>query len=100
MGTINLPFGPADSSTGSISVTTSSASVAIPTSNGNQVRIVNESTDTIAYIAFGDSSVTAATTDMPILASTAEAFTVSGTHVAAITASGTATIKVTAGTGA
>lgn len=101
MGTKLIPFAPTSASTASISGTTSTASAAIP-EGGRQVRIANLSTDTTAFIKFGASDVEAAVTDIPILPSTAEAFTVpdDATHVAAITAADTATIKVTSGFGA
>lgn len=64
--------------------------VAAPASNG-----------AIAFVEFGASTVTATTAKMPVLPGTVEIFYVGGkTHIAAITASGAATLYVTPGEGA
>ena len=66
-----------------------------------QVRIVNAGTVTV-FLAFGGSSIDATTSGMPLLPGTAEVFTLTKemTNIAAITASGTATIYATTGRGA
>lgn len=69
---------------------------------GSVVMITNVS-DVVAYIALGDSSVTATTSYFPILPGTKEVVSVSSditaTHVAGITGSGTATVLVHKGHG-
>jgi len=94
--------------TKSLSVTTTSASVALGMSQGPvrlQVRIYNAGGST-AFVRFGSSAgtVTAVTTDMPVPAGAIEVFTVFNTDgytitAAAITSAGTATLYFTAGTG-
>ncbi len=89
--------------TASRSVSNSSANVQVPTTASAQVRIASEAGGAVSFIKFGkDSSVTAATTDMPILPGTVEVFTrpPDSNYMAAITASGTATLYVTVGAGA
>lgn len=52
------------------------------------------------YIKFGDSTVVATTADMPVASGSTELFTKGGaTHVAFITASGTALVSFTNGEG-
>jgi hypothetical protein len=70
-----------------------------------QVRIYNAGPDT-AFIRFGDSTVTATSADVPIPSGAIEvmSFTVpeqdvTGAYMAAITASGTATVYFTTGVG-
>ena len=69
---------------------------------GSVVMITNVS-DVVAYIALGDSSVTATTAYFPILPGTKEILTLSGditvTHAAGITGSSTATVLVHKGHG-
>ncbi len=100
-----LTFKPYQST--SLSVTNSTASVVIPQNVDTQkhVRIVNNGSVS-AYIKFGLTGVTAATTDMQILPGTVELFyvdtnpaadTVNENYIAAITASGTTTLNITAG---
>lgn len=59
--------------------------------------------DVVAYVAWGDSSVTATTSYFPVLPGTKEVVTISTestiTHVAGITGSGTATVLVHKGHG-
>lgn len=85
--------------TASISVTTSSARVALP-AGGGQLAVLNNGGG-VVFIKFGDSTVTAAVTDIPVEIGVARGFTPPGTatHVAAIIASGTATVYFTAGEG-
>lgn len=76
-----------------------------PANQRFQVRIYNAGPDT-AFIHFGDSSVTAAVTDVPIPSGAIEVMSfmvpdqvVTGAYMAAITASGTATVYFTTGVG-
>lgn len=89
-------------STVNLSVTTSSASVALTGSGtGANVRVYNAGSDTI-FLAFGTSGVTAATTTgIPIPSGAIEMYTLppTFTHAAAITASGSATAYFTTGQG-
>jgi hypothetical protein len=68
------------------------------------VRIYNDGT-TLGYIAFGDSSVAATTSDLPIPSALPCGFTIANpakspaTHFSVIMASGTATFSVTTGDG-
>jgi hypothetical protein len=102
-------FNPIPKSTVQLSVTTTSARVAIPTvgRRANSVRVVYTAGTDAARICAGDSSVTATTlTDMrcpnpgtPWLY--AEAFSIdpSATHIAAVTDSGTCSLEFTFGFG-
>lgn len=99
-----LPFSPGPTST--LGVTAASGRVALATPRGAQIRVVSAPGGQTAFIKFGDSTVTAAVTDMPILPGAIETFTVPlatpqalFTHVAAITASSTATLYFTSGDG-
>jgi hypothetical protein len=85
--------------TASLAVTTSTGRVALA-ADASTVRLYNAGTAT-AFVKFGDVTVTAATTNMPIPAGAIEAFRPPGasTHIAAITSSGTATLYVTSGEG-
>lgn len=94
------PFQPTPGSTNSISVSTSSANANIPEA-GESILLTN-SGSTLAYVRTGQGSSTAATTaDMPLAAGASRIITRSANHdyVAAITASSTTTLLVTAGTG-
>jgi hypothetical protein len=85
-----------------LSVSTSSNRVAIP-SNPMQVRLSTNGADAVCFVEFGDSSVTAAaSTGMRMGPGSIEVFSIplGATHVAAITASGSATLYVTPGAGA
>jgi len=89
-----------------VSVSTTTARVAALDVTGqggasHEVRLTNLGSAT-SFVVFGDSTVEATVeAGMPILPNTTEKFTVSAahTHVAAITASGTATLYVTSGLG-
>lgn len=82
----------------SLSVTTSSANVALPSTAGNAF-ISNVGSST-AYIKFGTGSVTAATTDFPIPAGYSVVYSRGqNTHIAAITAASTASLLITTGQG-
>lgn len=94
------------SPTVNLSVTTSSARVAKTALPGgsaapHEVRLVNVSS-VVIFVEFGDSTVVAsASTSYPLLPNTVEAFQMSAaqTHIAAIAASGTATLYATSGLG-
>jgi hypothetical protein len=96
-------FAPAGN-TVNLAVTTSTARVALTapaTAGGYQVRIYNAGSAT-AFIRFGTVAIDAATaTSMPVPSGQTEVFTVASTvtHVAAITASGSATLYATTGYG-
>lgn len=104
-----LPQNPPASTT-SISATTTTSRVAIAFSNPDyarcQVQIINTGTGTV-FVAFGDGTVTATVPNgatagsIPIGAGQNVLFTLrrGETNVAAITASGTATVYVTPGEG-
>lgn len=84
-----------------ISASTSSASQAINAPGATTVRICN-TTNAVAYVRSGDSTVSATANDTPILAGTVEVFAINpgDTHVAAILASGTGTVNFLFGAGA
>ena len=100
------PFHPIPGSTISISATTSSASAAFKISRTDrfQVRLYNAGAATV-FVNRGGSSVAATTSSMPIPSGAVEVLTFDNhpadpvTHVAAITASGTATLYATQGEG-
>jgi hypothetical protein len=97
------PFRPVASA--NLSLTTSSDRVSLPgTFQSVQKRTVRLFNDGLvpAFVEFGSSTVTASTTtSMALPAGWAELFypPESATHVAGITASGTATLRVTTGEG-
>jgi Na+/serine symporter len=87
-----------------LAVTTTTGSVALTASanSSKEVRLYNRGTVEV-FVTFGASTVTATTTtSMPLAPGAAEVFGVASdeTHVAAITASGTATLYATTGRGA
>lgn len=94
---MNNPFTPGASATRS--VTTSTASVALP-GQGNQVLIFSAGSAT-SFIKFGTSTVEAAVTDIAIPSGFNRIFTIppGATHVAAITGASTATLYFTRGDG-
>lgn len=98
------PFTPAG--TVSRTVTGSTANVALskgttPGPTPNQIMVTSPSGGTLAFIKFGDSTVTAAVTDTPILPGAIMIFSIppATTYVAAIGTSGT-TLYFTSGEGA
>lgn len=93
------PFTPGSTVTLSASGTT--GRVALPATRGNQIRIANPAGGQIVFVKFGDSTVTAAVTDTPVLVGATDIFTVPTgmTHVAGITSTSTATVYFTAGDG-
>jgi hypothetical protein len=84
-----------------LAVTDATGSVALAKSGLNQVMVTSAAANSIAFIAFGTSAVTAAVTDTPILPGTVQVFTIphSVTHVAAIGTAST-TLYFTSGEGA
>lgn len=88
-----------EATTTTLAVTTASARVALPA--GDTLRLSNAG-DVAISVRFGDGTVTAATTAMDILPGSAEVFRVpaGATHIAGIVAAGTATLKLTPGSGA
>lgn len=102
-GTV-IPFTPAQPAfTQTISVTNASASITFAAGQGLEmgaVRLVNAGASTV-FVRWGVGAQTAvAATDMPILSGTTEVFAKGlADHLAAITASSTATLYVTCGEG-
>lgn len=105
---MNIPFTPGDSV--ALSVTAASARVALPNpSSGSRTIMLTEALGLeIAFVAVGDNTVTAVipTNATPVngyavLPGSKEPITVGPgqTHLAAITASGTATLYITSGDG-
>lgn len=98
------PFQPFNNTTVNLAVSTSTGNVALParSTNGENVRLHNAGSATV-FISFGTSSAaTAATaTGMPLPSGAVEIFSCSPTvtHIAAITASGSATLYATLGHG-
>lgn len=92
------PFTPG--ATVSRTVSGASASVALGAGGGLQVMVTSDPANSIAFIKFGESAVTAALTDTPILPGTVQVFTIAATttHVAAIGTAGT--LYFTGGDGA
>lgn len=92
------PFTPGG--TVSRAVTGATANVALSDAQSNQVMVTSASGNSIAFIKFGASDVTAAVTDTPILPGTVQVFTKqpSMTTVAAIGTAGT-TLYFTSGDG-
>lgn len=81
------------------SVSTSTARIPFP-SPGPTAVIVNTSTTITAYINMGSSTITAATTDYILGPGCAVAYNISGKpYLAAITATGSATLQVSSGSG-
>lgn len=92
------PFSPGASA--SLSVSTSTSNITLPSGGGTQFLLQNEGTDAV-YFATGDSSVTASTGGTPLLGGESRIFTLdpSATTIAAITGSGSATLHITRGEG-
>lgn len=93
------PFTPGASST--LSATTSTGRVALTRNGSDQVLIFAPAANAAAFIKFGDSTVVAAVTDIPIGPGFSRVFTVpkGATHVAGITGASTATLYFTCGDG-
>ena len=85
-----------------IAVTTSTGRVALTDNthlSGDDVRLYN-SGSVVVFFAFGNSTIDATVTSTPLAPGASEVFDAGrSTHVAAITASGTATLYATSGRG-
>ena len=86
--------------TTAVSASSSSADEAIVTKGRTQILVTNACSVT-AFIKSGIGAQTAATTDTPVLANTAQVFSIPSNHdtVAVILASGTGTVYFTVGIG-
>jgi hypothetical protein len=83
----------------SIAVTTTSAEVTVLNERHEQVRLYNAGAVTV-FVRWGGTAQTAVTTDLALAPGAVEIFHKgSGTRMAAITASGSATLYVTTGIG-
>jgi hypothetical protein len=89
----------------SLAVTSSTGAAKLTNVNPQAVRVYNAGT-AVAFIKAGDSTVTAATTDLPIAPGVVEVLDMKATfgtapltHIAGITSSGTATVYFTCGQG-
>src|SRR6185369_15755175 len=94
------PMSPAG--TVSLEVTNSSGNVALSTAGPNaQVMITSAPGGAVAFVKFGsNSSVTATTSDTPILPGSIQVFSIgAATYVAGITGASTATLYFTSGIG-
>ena len=92
------PFHP----TGTVSLSAGVTSASIPLAGGGDSVVVTNTTLSLTYVRFGaDSSVTAATTDMPVLPNTRVMLAVNSliTYAAAVLVSGSGTILLTRGDG-
>ena len=91
-------FMPNGQPTASATATTATARLQLDQFS-NVVRLRQAGTSEV-YIKFGDSTVTATLTDMPVASGATETFTKgSATHVAFITSAGTAAVAFTNGEG-
>lgn len=83
-----------------ISATTSSSSVALPTTAGETILVMNVGSNTV-FVQLGSSTVAATTTaGLPIFSNSSITLARGGnTHIAAITASSTSTVSVLRGAG-
>jgi hypothetical protein len=94
------PFSPTGDSV-DLAASTATARATLPTGSPNSIRITNSGSVT-ALLRFGDSDVEAeAATGMDLLPGTVETFRVpvGCTHLAAITAAGSVTLRITPGQG-
>lgn len=95
------PFAPNASGTVNIAATATTANIALSVAQDGQVMVTNASGGDLAFIEFGDGTITVtATAGTPINPGTSVVFTVTAaqTHMAAIS-SGTSTVYATTGTG-
>lgn len=91
-------FAPNGQNTAQLVASTTTARVAID-KNSAAVRVVNAGPN-IAFLNFGDSTVTADNAKMPLPVGNTELFTKAlATHVAAIVETGSATLYITSGEG-
>lgn len=93
------PFNPGP--TVSLAVTAATANVALPDVAKEQIMLSTLPGDSPCFVKFGLSGVTTAVTDTPILPGGVYIFSINPrvTHIAAITATGTATLYATTGSG-
>lgn len=88
-----------------IAGTTTSANAALPVAAANgvrpQVRLGHAIAGTVAFVAFGGSTVAATTADTPLFAEYPDIFTVPDncTHLAVILSTGTGNVFATSGFG-
>lgn len=92
-----MPFVPNKANTASLAVTSISNRAAL-LGNGKAVRIYNSGSVPV-FLQVGNGAVTATTANMPLSAGATEVFGLNNniTHVAAITATGAATVYLTRG---
>lgn len=90
----------------SLSVSSATSSVRLPARNPPAVRLYVEVSGAQCYIRAGDSTVVATTSDTWLVPGVVEVFDLADsanggtfTHIAGITASGTATLRITTGSG-
>lgn len=97
---MTMPFRPAVNGTVNLAATITTGRVAIATvAAPGAWRVYNAGTVAV-FIEDGNSAVTANTSGgMPLAPGATEVLTLNGTHVAGITASGTATVYFTPGDG-
>lgn len=95
----DIPFTPG--ATVTLAVTTATARVAMTRGYSDQVMITAPAGGAMAFVRFGDSTVTAAITDTPIVPGTQAIFSIAPgtTHMAAITGATTQTLYATSGNG-
>lgn len=102
MSIIN-PFAPRKDQTKTLSAGTTTANVQVldnATSSSNWNAYIYNAGTVAAYISWGGASVTASTSNgLPIPPGTFQVLTLNGAYIAAITASGTATLYITEGSG-
>ena len=92
------PFRP----TGTVSINAGTTSASVPLTGGGDSIVVTNISASLAYIRFGaDPSVTASTTDMPVLPNTHVMLAVNSliTYAAAMLASGSGAILLSRGDG-
>lgn len=97
------PFRPQAAGSTTLSVTSTTGSVAIPGAAPTEVKISTKALDADCFVEFGGASVVAvAATGMRLPAGAVEYVRVplGATHIAAITGTGTATLYITSGEGA
>ena len=104
MANSSSPFCPNPGGTTTLAVSSTSASVALPSGAGS-VAVTNLTGSAVCFVRFGASGLTASVPgnagDYPILPGATQVLDAgNATYLAAITASGTATLYITAGAGA
>jgi hypothetical protein len=93
-------FGASFNATGTASLSVSNASSNVALASTDTTLVLTNTGATNAFFKLGDSTVTATTSDTPILAGRTVVLNIgSSTYIAAITASSTTTLKGTTGTG-